>query len=110
MAKKQPGAAEKRYMGRVAALGCAVCKRLGYDVEGMQAAVHHRIRGRGGWGRTSSYQTIPVCGAHHQHSGEGIHDMGDTEYQAHFGFSEFDLLTDTQTALLAHVPESERVI
>ncbi|WP_118181258.1 Ref family recombination enhancement nuclease [Paraburkholderia phosphatilytica] len=102
-------AAERRYMGRVAMLGCAVCRRLGHDVDGMQAAVHHRIRGRGGWGRSSNYQTIPVCGHHHQHSGEGIHDMGDDEYFEYFGFREMDLLIDTQRTLLEHVPTQERV-
>ncbi|HEF4742855.1 hypothetical protein KTE60_22635 [Burkholderia multivorans] len=109
MAKKQAPAAERRYMGMVAARGCAACRRLGFDVDGMQAAVHHRVRGRGGWGRSSNYQTCGLCGHHHQHSGEGVHDMGDDEYFAHFGFREIDLIRDTQAALIEFVPVSERV-
>lgn len=94
-------------MGAVAALGCIVCKRLGF--EGTPAAVHHQIRGRGGWGRSSHYRTIPVCPHHHQHSGEGIHDMGADEYLAMFGFTETELVDEVREQLKNLLPASETI-
>ena len=107
MAKKAPTANERRYKGKVAELGCIVCLRLGF--EGTPAEVHHQIRGRGGWGRTSDYRTIPVCPRHHQHSGVGIHDMGADEYLEMFGFTEAELVEEVRQKLWKYLPPSETV-
>jgi hypothetical protein len=97
-------------MGFVAARGCIVCKRLGYDVENMQAIVHHQAFGRGGWGRSSNYRTIGVCNHHHVDPREGIHGINNAEaYEQFYGFSEHELVEETQRALEKHVPEHERV-
>jgi hypothetical protein len=50
-------AAEKRYMGRVAELGCCICSS--------QAQVHHIREGVGMGQRSSPYLTIPLCEDHH---------------------------------------------
>lgn len=102
-----PTSAERRYMGKVAELGCIVCQRLGY--EGTPAIVHHQIRGRGGWGRSSHFRTIPVCPTHHQHSGVGIHDMGADQYFEMFGFTEAELVDEVRERLKKHLPPSETI-
>jgi hypothetical protein len=96
-------------MGLVAARGCCVCRRLGYDVDDMQALVHHQIHFRGGWGKASNYRTIPLCHHHHADPHEGVHGLNSEAFEAMYGFSEMDLIDETQRALIVHVPKNERV-
>ncbi|QTD88778.1 MULTISPECIES: Ref family recombination enhancement nuclease [Burkholderia cepacia complex] len=105
MAKKAPTKAERDYMGRVAALGCAVCRRLGLG--DTPAIVHHQRTGQG-WGRASNYRTVPLCPPHHQFSGYGVHDMGREEFAEMYGFSEVDLVEETRQILAKYLPASER--
>ncbi|WP_422110732.1 Ref family recombination enhancement nuclease [Burkholderia multivorans] len=105
MAKKAPTKAERDYMGRVAALGCAVCRRLGLG--DTPAIVHHQRTGQG-WGRASHYRTVGLCPAHHQHSGFGVHDMGRAQFEEMYGFSEVDLIEETRRTLWAYLPPGER--
>lgn len=73
---------EKKHLGRVASLGCSICKR--------PAEVHHIIRGRYAAGRKSShYRTIPLCPEHHRtgDSGVAIH-AGLQSWEANFGSEE----------------------
>lgn len=108
MSKHTP-AAERRYMGYVAARGCCVCKRIGYDVDGMQAIVHHAIHNRFGWGKASNYRTIPLCHTHHADPHQGVHGLNAEAFEAMYGFTEQELIEETQRALADHVPENERV-
>lgn len=60
-----PNAAEKRHMGRVAALGCCVCKR--------PAQVHH-ITSDGFQRITRRHdRVIPLCSDHHTDGPDAIH-------------------------------------
>jgi predicted GNAT family acetyltransferase len=92
-------AAEKRYMGAVAELGCAVCRHLGYGIT--PAIVHHQRTGTGKM-RASHYRTVPLCPHHHQGSGEGVHDMGREQFAEMHGISEVELVEQTR-AILAHL-------
>lgn len=103
--KNTPSAAESRYMGRVAALGCAVCRRLGLGAT--PAIVHHQRTGQGAM-RASHYRTVPLCPPHHQFSGYGVHDMGRDEFEALYGFSEVELVDETRAALVQHLPDVEK--
>ncbi|WP_042298985.1 Ref family recombination enhancement nuclease [Paraburkholderia kururiensis] len=105
MAKKAATKAERDYLGRVAALGCAVCRRLGYGES--PAIVHHQRTGQG-WGRASHYRTCPLCPAHHQGSGYGVHDQGREEFAEMYGFSEVELVEETRQILAKHLPAHER--
>jgi hypothetical protein len=96
-------------MSKVAARGCAVCRRIGYDVDGMQAIVHHAIHHRFGWGKASNYRTIPLCHAHHADPHIGVHGLNAEAFEAMYGFTEQELIEETQRALSDHVPETERV-
>ncbi len=104
MSKRAATAAERRYMGRVAALGCAVCRRLGLGET--PAIVHHQRTGQGRI-RASHYRTAPLCPTHHQHSGVGLHDMGRDEFAAMYGVSEVELVEETRALLQRHLPEGE---
>jgi hypothetical protein len=97
-------------MGAVAKRGCCICARLGYDVDGMQAIVHHRIHGRGGWGRASDFHTIPLCQIHHEVGfKESVHYLNAEQFLEHYGFTELDLIRETQRALIRLIPASELI-
>lgn len=104
--KHAPTAAESRYMGHVAALGCAVCRRLGLGAT--PAIVHHQRTGQGAM-RASHYRTVPLCPAHHQGSGYGVHDQGRAEFAAMYGFTEVELVEETRALLAAYLPQDEKL-
>lgn len=63
---------EKAYMGRVQALGCYLCRHLGYG--NTPAQVHHLREGQGMSQRSSAWLTVPLCESHHANSSpDGIH-------------------------------------
>lgn len=99
--KHAPTVHESAYMAAVAALGCALCRRLGYGPT--PAEVHHPRRGTGAGQRASHYDTIPLCFPHHR-GDAGIHGMGVKAWMAHYGLSEADLTADTQHLLVAYLP------
>ncbi len=77
-------AAEKRHMGKVAALGCLICQS--------PANVHHirteRIK--------SGFLTIPLCREHHQ--GDFSIHMSKMQFENIYG-SELHLLAQTMEKL-----------
>lgn len=82
-----------KHMGRVAALGCVVCRNLGYGAT--PAAVHHIRAGQGMSQRASDYLTIPLCAQHHQTGGKGVAiHAGQQAFEAIYG-GELDLLAQT---------------
>ena len=82
--------AEAAYMGRVAALGCAVCRLLGFGQTGAQ--VHHVRSGQGMAQRAGNYCVIGLCAAHHTGT-NGVH--GDKGCLRAVRCSEMDLLDIT---------------
>lgn len=97
MAKRPATKAEKKHMGDVAALGCFICRRLGYGPT--PAQVHHLREGQGMGQRGSHVLTIPLCEVHHaNHSKDGIH--GGREVWKRMGLDEMDALEDTLRCLL----------
>ena len=86
--KRSSTAAEKRHMAAVASMGCICCELIGYA--GTPAQVHH-VRTKHGWGRSSHFDTIPLCERHH--TGQtGVHTLGRDEFAAHHGYSEIEML------------------
>lgn len=84
------------HMGRVAELGCILCKRLGWGPT--PAQVHHIREEQGAAQRASDWLTIPLCPEHHQ-GGTGIHGMGVKRFERTYRITELDLLADTLEAL-----------
>jgi len=85
--------AEKKYMSKVAGIGCILCKRIGY--EGTPAELHHPRRGTGMGQRASHYDVLPLCPEHHRGK-TGIHGLGTKGFPKHWGFDEADLLEDVK--------------
>lgn len=97
MAKKAATKDERHYMGLVANLGCALCRRH-YSVFS-PAEVHHARTGVGAGQRSSHYDTIPLCPVHHRLGNESLHVMGRKAFEARHQVSELDLRDETQRLL-----------
>jgi len=81
---------EKKYLSKVADLGCIICYRLGFA--GTPAEIHH-VRGLGlGMGvRSSHYDTLPLCPEHHR-GNTGYHGMGRKAFERQYETTERVLL------------------
>jgi len=88
---------ERRYLSRVADLGCAVCRRMGYP--GTPAEIHHKRAGMGLGRRASHWQAIPLCPEHHR-GATGLHGLGTKGFVKHYGYNEDDLLEDVRRLIL----------
>ncbi len=75
--------------GKIAELGCALCRHQGF--EGTPAELHHIRR----TGRRSDAPVIPLCPYHHRGSNTSIHGMGRRRFEAEYGITEESLLTQT---------------
>ena len=79
---------EKEYQGKVAELGCVVCRNNGDGPT--PATIHHCFFGAGK--RDKHYLVIPLCPEHHQTGGYGVAiHAGQKQFEALYG-SEFKLL------------------
>lgn len=76
---------KKAHYSRVAALGCILCRRLGY--EGTPPELHHIRRA----GRRADAPVIPLCPPHHR-GNIGIHGMGRKAFERHYEVTEEELL------------------
>lgn len=84
-------AVEKRHYGKVAQLGCIVCKNIGY--EDSPAEIHH-LRANAGAGQKSK-DVIPLCHIHHRTGGYGL--------AFHAGKEAFEQVYGTELELLEQV-------
>lgn len=94
---KKPDAFEKRHMGRVAELGCILCRHLGYGET--PANVHHIREGAGMGQRSPHYLTVPLCREHHQ-GDSGVHALGPSRFYTRYKLDELDLLSMTIDLLM----------
>jgi len=91
MAKKPPTKPEREHMAAVVRLGCLIC--------GAPAEVHHLLSGAGMGQRSSHYQSIPLCSAHHRTGGHGVAiHAGKKTWEARHG-TELELLERTRELL-----------
>ncbi len=81
-----------RHVGRVASLGCVICRHLGYGAT--PAQVHHIREGQGAAQRASYMLTVPLCPEHHT-GGTGLHGLGVKAFERTYRLSELDLLAMT---------------
>lgn len=82
----------KRHMGRVAELGCILCRHLGYGYS--PAQVHHLFDAAA----RSDFLTAPLCPEHHQ-GATGFHGLGQRAFERTYKLTEADLLAMTIEAL-----------
>jgi len=88
---------QKKYLSKVADLGCIICYRLGYA--GTPSEIHH-VRGLGlGMGvRSSHYDTLPLCPEHHR-GNTGYHGMGRKAFERQYKVTEHELLKQVKEML-----------
>ena len=88
---------EKKYLSKVAELGCIICYRLGYI--GTPAEIHHvRGMGLGMAVRSSHYATIPLCPTHHR-GNVGYHGLGRKAFERRYEITEQELLAQVKELL-----------
>ena len=80
---------EARHLNRVAELGCALCRRLGYE-PGL-TEIHHLREEQGMAQRGSNWTAIGLCPEHHRGT-HGIH--GDRDAFTNARVTPLDLLSD----------------
>lgn len=83
---------QRKHYGRVADLGCSLCRTLGFD--GSPCEIHHIRRA----GRRDSAPVIGLCREHHR-GDTGIHGMGRKAFERKYALTEEDLLQQTEELL-----------
>lgn len=81
------------YKGKIAELGCMVCRRIYPPHDAGPVELHH-LR-TGGWGKGHYRTLIPLCPEHHRGK-TGVHGLGTKGFAKHYGFDQQDLLDDTK--------------
>ena len=85
--------AQKKHYEQLAALGCALCRHLGY---GETPSHIHHIR-RLGMKRINA-PVIPLCPEHHT-GNSGVHGLGKKAFTERYGVTEEDLLAQIEALL-----------
>lgn len=85
-----------RHMGKVAAVGCILCRHLGYGYS--PAEVHHLKEECGAGQRQSDFIVAPLCPEHHR-GGAGLHGLGRKAFERTYRLTELDLLALTLEAM-----------
>lgn len=88
--------AEKQYMGKVAELGCILCKHL--NLGETPAELHHPRTGTGAGRKSSNMDVIPLCPEHHR-GNSGLHGMGRKAFERYYGITELQLMEKVQECL-----------
>jgi len=83
---------EKKRLGKIADLGCSLCRHQGN--EGTPAELHHIRRS----GIRSRSPIIPLCPFHHRGANTSIH-TGRKWFEKHYGITEEELLEQTKALL-----------
>ena len=91
--------ADRAHMGRVAALGCMLCRELGHGQT--PAELHHIREGAGMAQRASNYLVVPLCHEHHR-GASGLHGLGTRGFERRYRVDELGLLAQTIAALWAY--------
>jgi hypothetical protein len=79
------------HKGKLAELGCMLCRRL-YGITDGPVELHH-LR-TGGWGKGDYKTLIPLCPEHHRGK-TGIHGMGTKGFEKYYDLKQQNLLDQT---------------
>ena len=82
---------EKEHYGRVARLGCILCRLIGHETDDSGCEIHHIRRG----GIRGSSPVIGLCPYHHRGSNTSIHGMGRKRFEREYAITEESLLAQT---------------
>lgn len=92
--------ANQRHMGRVAGLGCIICRHMGLGET--PAQVHHLEEETGAAQRQDDWLTIPLCPEHHV-GASGVHTLKKDGLYRRYKASELDLLAQTLRLAYGHL-------
>lgn len=81
---------QKKLYGKIAELGCSLCRHQGNA--GTPAELHHIRRTM----PRSASPVIPLCPYHHRGSNTSIHGMGRKRFEREYAITEEQLLVQTQ--------------
>jgi len=84
---------QKKLYGKIAELGCSLCRHQGNA--GTPAELHHIRRTM----PRSVAPVIPLCTYHHRGSNTSIHGMGRKRFEREYGITEEQLLEQTEQLL-----------
>jgi hypothetical protein len=82
-----------KHMGRVAALGCVLCKLIGRE-QSTRTEVHHVREGQGAAQRADDMLTVSLCSDCHR-GADGLHGLGTKGFYMRYKMDELDLLALT---------------
>jgi hypothetical protein len=85
--------AQKEHYGKIARLGCSLCRHLGYGETPCE--IHHIRRA----GKRDTAPVIGLCPTHHRGSNDGVHGLGRKAFEKKYGLTEEDLLAYTLNLL-----------
>ena len=88
--------ASKRHLGRIAEVGCVLCRHLG--TPGTPCEIHHLREGQGAAQRGSDWTSVGLCPEHHR-GASGLHGLGTRGFYARYRLDELDLLAMTLEAI-----------
>lgn len=86
----------KEWYGRVARIGCILCKHQGYETQDSGCELHHIRRGNI---PRSQASVIGLCPYHHRGSNTSIHGMGRKRFEREYLITEEELLVQTENLL-----------
>ncbi len=82
----------KEWYGRVARLGCILCRHIGHETDDCGCELHHIRR----TGIRSNSPVIGLCPYHHRGSNTSIHGMGRKRFELEYQITEEELLEQTK--------------
>ena len=93
-------------MGRVASLGCVLCKHMDIT-QASRTQVHHIKADQGLAQRAEHWLTVALCVDHHQ-GPNGYHALGTKGFYTRYRLDELDLLAMTIEALERRAQEARQ--
>jgi hypothetical protein len=85
---------EREHYGRIARLGCILCRHLGY---GESPCEIHHCRRFGG--KRANAPVIGLCPEHHR-GNTGVHGLGAKGFEKHYKIGQEELLEMTERLLI----------
>lgn len=89
--------AEKEHYGKLARLGCILCRQNGIKAIDDSPTELHHIRRFGG--KRANAPVIPLCAYHHRLGNSSIHQLGNKGFCRYWGLTQEDLLEKVQDLL-----------
>jgi len=91
-----PTKAKKDHYGKLARLGCILCRQNGIETTDTPTEIHH-VRRYGG--KRDLAPAIGLCAYHHRLGDTSIHSLGAKGFTKYWGYSPEQLVEKTEALL-----------